>query len=141
MSKWARGRYSKSVSDRSGMVFPYDEMVKEWNGALVHTSEFEPKQPQIRTRRVVADAIALQNTRSQKFQQPKLMSALNPTYAPNDNVLCSSGGAMIGIANLTLPGDFAFRTQTYKTESWGITTSVSSMYQENPSLQNRRRVQ
>ena len=71
---YARGKFAKSISDRSGQEFPYREMVKEWNGSLVHISEFEPKHPQIRRRRTVADAIALQNTRSQKFQEPKIIS-------------------------------------------------------------------
>ena len=44
---FSRGKYSKAISDRSGMEFPYNEMVKEWTGALVHVSEFEPKQPQL----------------------------------------------------------------------------------------------
>ena len=30
----ARGKYAKAISDRSGMEFPYNEMVKEWNGHL-----------------------------------------------------------------------------------------------------------
>jgi len=42
-------------------------------------------------------------------------------------------------ANLTLPGDFAFSTQTTEVTSNGITTSISSMFPEDPSLQNRRR--
>ena len=29
----------KAISDRSGMEFPYKEMVKEWNGSFVHKSE------------------------------------------------------------------------------------------------------
>ena len=44
---FARGKYAKAISDRSGMAFPYTEMVKEWNGSLVHYSEFEPKHPQL----------------------------------------------------------------------------------------------
>ena len=70
MAKWATGKRSQAISDRSGMAFPYTEMVKEWNGSLVHYSEFEPKHPQIRRRHFTADAIALQNTRPQRFQQP-----------------------------------------------------------------------
>ena len=60
MATYATGKRSKAISDRSGQAFPYTEMVKEWNGSLVHISEFEPKHPQIRRRRTVADAIALQ---------------------------------------------------------------------------------
>ena len=61
MAKYATGKNSKAISDRSGMEFPYTEMVREWNGSLVHISEFETKHPQIRRRRTVAAAIALQN--------------------------------------------------------------------------------
>ena len=43
----ARGKYAKAISDRSGMEFPYLEMVREWNGFLVHRSEFESKHPQL----------------------------------------------------------------------------------------------
>ena len=47
MGKYALGKRSLAISDRSGMAFPYTEMVREWNGSLVHTSEYEPKQPQL----------------------------------------------------------------------------------------------
>ena len=43
----ASGKYAKAISDRSGMEFPYNEMVKEWTGAWVHTSEYEAKAPQL----------------------------------------------------------------------------------------------
>ena len=43
MAKYATGKYAKAISDRSGMEFPYREMVREWNGSFVHVSEFEPK--------------------------------------------------------------------------------------------------
>jgi len=118
MAKWATGKRSLAISDRSGMAFPYTEMVKEWNGSLVHYSEFEPKHPQIRRKRIVADAIALQNSRSQKFQQPTDISG----------VYADSGGSMVGVADLTLPGDFAYITQ-------GQTVMVPA----DPSLQNRKR--
>jgi len=118
MAKWATGKRSQAISDRSGMAFPYNEMVKEWNGSLVHYSEFEPKHPQIRRRHFTADAIALQNTRPQRFQQPTNI----------DGVIASSGGQGMATADLTLPGDFAFDNQ-----------GISAMIPANPSLQNRRR--
>ena len=37
----ASGKYAQAISDRSGMAFPYREMLKEWNGSLVHKTEFE----------------------------------------------------------------------------------------------------
>jgi hypothetical protein len=85
MAKWATGKRSLAISDRSGMAFPYTEMVKEWNGSLVHYSEFEPKHPQIRRKRIVADAIALQNTRSHKDFNNQLIL---------DGVIADSGGTM-----------------------------------------------
>ena len=60
---YAKGKYAKFISDRSGMAFPYNEMVKEWNGARVHKSEFEPKTAQDKPHRHKADAEALQFTR------------------------------------------------------------------------------
>ena len=54
-----------AISDRSGMRFPYDEMVREWNGSLVHYSEYEPKQPQLQPKPVGSDPIALFNPRPQ----------------------------------------------------------------------------
>jgi len=60
---YARGKYAKAISDRSGLEFPYNEMVKEWNGSFVHKSEFEAKHPQIRRKHIKADAIALANAR------------------------------------------------------------------------------
>ena len=63
MSNFAKGKYAKFISDRSGMEFPYKEMVKEWNGLRVHTSEFEPKQPQLEPRAHGADPEGLQNAK------------------------------------------------------------------------------
>jgi len=55
MSNFAKGKFAKFISDRSGMEFPYKEMVTEWNGSKVHVSEFEPKQPQLEPKAHGAD--------------------------------------------------------------------------------------
>ena len=65
MAGYASGKYAYAISDRSGMRFPYDEMVREWNGSLVHFSEYEPKQPQLQPKPVGSDPIALFNPRPQ----------------------------------------------------------------------------
>ena len=57
------GKYAKAISDRSGMAFPYNEMVKEWNGSFVHRSEFEEKHPQLEPRKHKPDGQALKNAR------------------------------------------------------------------------------
>ena len=132
MAKYASGNRSLAISDRSGQAFPYQEMITEWNGSFVHISEYEPKHPQIRRKKVTADAIALQKVRPQRFQQPK-------TVASNDETLADSGGISVGVANLALPGDFAFETFDTEVTSNGITTSIQTMQPRDPSLQNRRR--
>ena len=53
MGKYASGKRALAISDRSGMAFPYPEMVREWNGSLVHISEYEPKQPQLNQNQLV----------------------------------------------------------------------------------------
>ena len=63
MSSFSQGRYALAISDRSGLAFPYNEMVREWNGALVHNSEYEPKQPQLGPFTKVLDVQALKNAR------------------------------------------------------------------------------
>ena len=59
MSNFSSGKRAKAISDRSGMAFPYTEMLKEWNGSFVHQSEFEMKVHK-------PDRQALQNARSDR---------------------------------------------------------------------------
>ena len=106
MATRASGKYAQAISDRSGQAFPYREMVKEWNGSLVHISEFESKHPQLDPRNPGADGVALMNARPQTF-----------------TVLSGGGGGIV--ANLTLPGDFAF--------------SSNGMQPDDGSAQNRGR--
>jgi hypothetical protein len=60
---FAKGKYSKAISDRSGMEFPYNEMVKEWNGHFVHKSEFEAKHPQLELKSRSGDSQGLRDAR------------------------------------------------------------------------------
>ena len=66
MSSFSSGKKAKAISDRSGMAFPYIEMLKEWNGSFVHQSEFESKHPQIELKTHKPDRQALQNARSDR---------------------------------------------------------------------------
>ena len=75
---YANGKYAKFISDRSGMEFPYKEMVKEWNGARVHTSEFEPKTAQDKPHKHTADAEALQ------FPRPARTESAVATLLPRN---------------------------------------------------------
>ena len=64
----ASGKYSNAISDRSGMEFPYKEMVKEWNGSLVHKSEFEAKHPQLERQQHRPDAQSLKDARPARVE-------------------------------------------------------------------------
>ena len=70
MSNFARGKYAQFISDRSGMAFPYSEMVVEWNGSRVHISEFEPKQPQLDPRPHGGDPQGLPQARPARVEFP-----------------------------------------------------------------------
>ncbi len=73
MGGYASGKRSWAISDRSGLKFPYTEMVREWNGMLVHTSEYEPKQPQLDPKPVGSDPQALWNPRPQPASTASLI--------------------------------------------------------------------
>ena len=73
MGGYASGKRSWAISDRSGLKFPYTEMVREWNGMLVHTSEYEPKQPQLDPKPAGSDPQALWNPRPQPASKASLI--------------------------------------------------------------------
>jgi len=104
MGRFASGKRSMMKSDRSGQSFPYQEMVQEWQGSMVHISEYEPKHPQLDPKVYGADPQALLNNRNQDFQTPKL--TIGSTL--NSRLYADSGGSGMATALLELPGDFAF---------------------------------
>jgi hypothetical protein len=77
---FAKGKRSMAISDRSGMAFPYREMVREWNGFLVHYSEYEPKQPQLDPRFHGGDPQALRNARPQPASVDSLILLPNNPF-------------------------------------------------------------
>ena len=87
MGVFARGKQALAISDRSGLRFPYTEMVREWNGSLVHYSEYEPKQPQLEPKPVGNDPQALQNPRVQAASTAQLI-----LLDPNPFEIIISGG-------------------------------------------------
>ena len=91
MAKYATGKHSKAISDRSGMEFPYNEMVQEWNGSFVHVSEFEPKQPQLEPKPMNGDAISLRNVR------PDRAEPVTPRILPLNAFTATNGSATISV--------------------------------------------
>jgi len=68
MAKFASGKNSWAISDRSGVRYPYRVMKREWNGLLVGPDEYEPKHPQLGPFRKVVDPQALQNARPDRIE-------------------------------------------------------------------------
>jgi len=87
MAKYATGKYAQRISDRSGAAFPYKEMVKEWNGSIVHVSEFEPKHPQLVPAKNITDREALQIAKPQIADS----TVYPPTDGLNANTFLSTG--------------------------------------------------
>ena len=76
---YAKGKYAKFISDRSGLEFPYTEMVTEWNGMKVHTSEYEAKAPQLMPHEHQPDPIALKDPRPARTEKSVArLLGLNP---------------------------------------------------------------
>ena len=106
MSKYATGKYAKAISDRSGLEFPYREMVREWNGSFVHVSEFEPKQPQLEPKPMNGDSISLRNVR------PDRVESTVPYSIPENGFETVSSGSRI--INVTAPGHGLTNGTTYR---------------------------
>ena len=100
MGKYASGKHALAISDRSGMAFPYSEMVREWNGSLVHYSEFEAKQPQLEPKPVGSDPQALYNPRPQPASKTSL-TLLEPN--PFTSIIQISGGSFEVFVNVFSP--------------------------------------
>ena len=85
---FAKGKYAKAISDRSGMEFPYREMMKEWNGMLVHRSEYEEKHPQLEPRGTGTEGHGLRDARPARTEN-EVARMLGPN--PFETIASSSG--------------------------------------------------
>ena len=85
----SNGKYAQFISDRSGMAFPYKEMVVEWNGSRVHVSEFEPKQPQLEPKPAVADPQGLQ------YARPARVEPATENLLPGNPFSLTSGSSTV----------------------------------------------
>ena len=83
MSKFATGKNSYAISDRSGFRYRYKDMRKEWTGALVGKDEWEPKQPQLGPFRKVIDAQALKDPRPDRIEPLDVYVGVPLVEAPN----------------------------------------------------------
>ena len=137
MPKYATGKYAKAISDRSGLEFPYREMVREWNGSFVHVSEFEPKQPQLEPRPSSADAISIRNVRVDRIEPAVAAMLGNNTFSitsgsqtitVTENNHGRTTGDTVRFRNVQgSPGGVAF--STYENSSgFSITVTTTDKY-------------
>ena len=116
----ARGKYAKAISDRSGMEFPYHEMMTEWNGSFVHRSEYESKHPQLEIRAKHGEEQGLMNARPDRTEN-EVIAILGPN--PFETIAASSG-----IINVS---EFAHGRSTGDTVRFRGTLSTSATF-NNP---------
>ena len=117
MARFAKGSRALAISDRSGAAFPYREMVKEWNGAFVHNSEFEPKQPQLQPHPVGADPQGLMNARPARVEFPV------QDILPNNPFTTTAANASVSVsypANQINEGTTFVRFQAVKSPVGGV---------------------
>lgn len=91
MAKLSTGKYAQAISDRSGMAFPYREMVTEWNGSFVHNSEYESKQPQLEPTRFTGDPQGLLKAR------PARVEPATENLLPGNPFSLTSGSAIVTV--------------------------------------------
>ena len=119
MAKFAQGRFALSISDRSGLAFPYTEMVREWNGAWVHISEFEKKQPQLQPRPFTADPQAL------NFVRPARVEPATDDILPNDPFTTASNTTLtVSFFNSGLQVDDQVRFSDVKFPVGGVSIAA-----------------
>ena len=87
----ASGKFAIAISDRSGLRFPYTEMVKEWTGAWVHTSEYEPKAPQLMPHEHSPDPQSLLRPRVARGAFPV------PNLLPENPLTATAGSTTISV--------------------------------------------
>ena len=99
MAKFASGKDSWAISDRSGQRYPYRVMKREWNGLLVGPDEYEPKHPQLGPFRKVVDPQALQNARPDRVEP--LGVYVGVPLVENENLRPATGFGQVGTVTVT----------------------------------------
>ena len=119
MPKYATGKHALAISDRSGLQFPWKEMVTEWTGAFVHTSEYEPKQPQLRPKTLSADSISLTKVRPARTAFP------TPVILPNNPFTTTvSTTVTVTQPNHNFSSGDAVRFRQVKDEVGGVSIAI-----------------
>ena len=111
MAKYARGKKSQAISDRSGLRVPYTQLKTTWDGLRVSPEDWEPKNPQLTPAKNVVDATALFNPRPDNDpENVEIFIGFNydpfidPRKKPGVGV---DGTAFVGFPTLSLDTNFS----------------------------------
>ena len=96
MGRFASGKYSFGISDRSGMRYRIRDMKLEWNGSLVGPDEFERKHPQLGPFQVPVDGQAVKNARPARTEND-IERKLNP----NPYLSSGCGSAVLTVTEVS----------------------------------------
>ena len=106
MGRYSSGKFALRISERDGQAYPYNEMVQEWTGAWVHTSEYEPKSPLLNPTNHPTDAQSLRHAK------PQVVSVTIPRGGIYINDELTSTSMVNGGSNGVSPAIGANRFQT-----------------------------
>jgi len=67
-ARYARGKKSQAIGDRSGFKVPYTSLKTTWDGLRVEPEDWEPKHPQLYPPKAYPDPQALRNPRPDKAE-------------------------------------------------------------------------
>ena len=134
MGKFASGKNSFAISDRSGFRYRYRDMRKEWNGLLVGKDEFEPKQPQLGPFRTVSDPQALRDARPETnlAEERSIQYGFNPVGYRGDALGLTENNlvakAFVGEVTVTIPasGGISVTGVSGTAASGSVTVSAAS---------------
>lgn len=98
MARFAVGKNSYAISDRSGLRYRYKDMRREWNGLLVGKDEYEPKHPQLEPYSRVSDAIGLKDARPDRVEP--LTVSIGPPSFENPNLVPIKCSGQIGTVSI-----------------------------------------
>lgn len=97
MARYASGKRSLGISDRSGRAYLLSDMLLEWNGLLVGRDEFEIKHPQLDPNRHISDPQALRTSRPDRIEPAaEVLLSFNPF---------KSGASGTSVITVTEPGN------------------------------------
>lgn len=94
MSRFASGKNSYGISDRSGFRYRQRDMRKEWNGSFVGFDEYEAKHPQLEVLRIKTDPEAIRNARPDRTE-PSVETLL--FFNPFTTAAADSGSTVITV--------------------------------------------